>query len=250
MVEEEHNNPKNSSPDHLFVFDAGAKGYKLYLQNLKSGTSSGISSVFGTAEDLFAKPLEIQAPPVFDTRDSQPEGSDAFQWRAIYFAHAIRFLSREYLFRHFHRCRSGEFGATVQQSARVKLAPEAANTAIKQLACAHIYMTDLEQNQVKTDTARWLDEFFAGCFAIIDKICEGPNSQELLKNVYNATSTEKIAQRASTAVGATLKFGDIGNSDWDVFRIDLLGMGRLRYEIFEKSLTTPMEQLREELLAM
>lgn len=154
------------------------------------------------------------------------------------------------MFRHFHRCRSGEFGPVIQQSASLKLAPEAANTAIKQLACAHICMTALEQNQSNSEPIRWLDEFFTGCYAITDKICDGPSSQELIKNVYNATSTEKIAQRASTAIGATLKFGDIGNSDWDVFRIDLLGMGRLRYEIFAKSLTTPMEQLREELLAM
>jgi len=92
----DENHKSDGAPSHLFLIEARAKGYQLYVERLKKGGKSGISEMFGSAEELFAEKVEAQPVELLDLSQLTPPDSSELERRAIAFAESVRQVSGDF----------------------------------------------------------------------------------------------------------------------------------------------------------
>lgn len=233
------------APDHMFMFQARVKGYQIYMSRLKKGGTSGISDLFGSAEELFSDPVEVQPPPVLDLPASNPPPADEMRPRAIYLGRKTRAGTGDFLRDHLERCERGELGTATKKKALAFEDTKAFSAAVKELACVSLYLTAIEQELLKAE-GHWAQSLIGGAISAVDKMLAGPPAETIMEK-YDFFEIGKVCQKAASATGDRLGLGLVGDPAWNAVRKFLLGNGANRYQLLASTLSRTIEQLAEDL---
>ncbi|HEY9868607.1 MAG TPA: hypothetical protein V6D08_05535 [Candidatus Obscuribacterales bacterium] len=231
---------KIEAPDHMFIWEAPARGYQMYLARLKKGGKSGISELFGSAEDVFSGTVEMEPVPRLDTTNLQPESMDETKQRAAWFAQSVRKQCADFLREHVWSCQDGNFGKETQKQATAFDSDETFSAAVKHLCCVTVYLTALEQGALEKD-AKWLQDFLGGSMSILDRMLVGPSVGQIMQK-YDFFEVPKVCQRAASHVGEMLGFGLVGDSAWNAVREFLLASGQERRSSLQAALERPPQR--------
>ncbi len=236
--ENENSNRNDEAPGHLFLIEARAKGYQLYVERLKRGGKSGISEMFGSAEEVFAERIETQPVDTLDVSQLAPPSSDEFEDRAIAYAQSVRKVSGDFLREHLWGCQDGKLGADVQKQA-TKYADDGFSAVVKDMCCLMMYITTLEQG-VFESKFQWYQQMFALSFKVIDQVLDGPSTAEIMRQ-YDYFEVSTVCQKGASRIGDRFGFGLVGTSAWSAVQKYLVTSGATRRELLRAALEDPLE---------
>jgi hypothetical protein len=241
--------PTQSAPDetpsHLMMLRFRTLGYQKYVSGLKRGKTSGISDVFGSAEDFFADDVEIEPAPRLDLFTLEPVGAEDYKRRAIFFAHFMRISCRDFLRDHICDCQEGAYGPEIKKQALLFDSDELFNDSLKELSGVSVYLTVLEQG-VLEDESNWLQGFLSSSLNILDRMVVGPSLIAIMEK-YDYFEIPKVCQKAATSIGDRLDLGLLGDSAWSSVRRFLLTSGQARHDFLKVSLCDDPESIAEQI---
>lgn len=233
------------APDHFFMMEARAKGYQTYLSRLKKGGKSGISELFGSAEDVFSGPAEIEPVSGIDFSGLEAPNPEQRNKRAIFFAELVRQHCADFLREHVWACQDGKFGSQTQKTAQRFESDEEFSAVVKDLTCVSLYITAIEQ-RILDSKVDWLQSLFSFSMAMLDRIVTGPSVPEIMSR-YDYFEVPKLCQKAASSVGERLGFGLVGTPAWSGVHDFLAKSGPARREALQQALTSPIERVLEEI---
>lgn len=249
MTEEKKSVLDEDVPPNLTLFHVRARAYQQYVSGLKAGKRSGISDVFGSAEDIFSDETEV--PPVnkMDFAPLPAGTQDERQWRALFLVNRLRKRAKDILKEHLNRCRAGQYGEKTQKAAEPKVPAELVGVMSKEICCVYLHTTWLEQGLFEAEPPQWLQELFALTVAAIDLEMDGAGveSAEETLNRFDYCEVSKLAQKLSSSIGKHLGFGIVGEPAWNDLRKQFLCDGPVRFEIISDASTLSAEQLEQSL---
>lgn len=221
-----------------------AKAYQYYVSGLKSGRRSGISNMFGSAEDLFSDNIELPPTPVVDVAAIDFGSSEEMQWRALFLVDRLQRHADSLMRNHVGRCRSGEYGNEVKKAAQAKVEPEKVKVVIKEFCAVYLYLLAIEQGVLEAgESNQSLQEFFAIAVSVIDVDMPGRSTEEIMSS-FDYFDVGKLAQKLSSSIGKHLGFGQVGETAWNDLRKQLLSDGPTRFELFNTCLELPLSEIR------
>ena len=241
--EDDPTQEKPDAPSHMLLLAARARAYQDYMSQLKGGSRSGISDVFGSAEDLFSAPVDV--PPVLklDTTKLRP-GEDELPLRSFYLARLHIKAAQAFLTAHMSACRRGDYGDFARQQAQKDVPTPVLSAAAKALSCVTGYLTALEQGILDESDETWQQEIFGNFMLALDKLLPEPSCDEVLQQ-YGQFEFSKICQKLPSGLAVTIGFGETGDPSWNAFRQFLLCGGNERHDIWKNSLALSVDQLNQ-----
>src|ERR1700738_2852934 len=94
---------KQELPDHMMLMSIASKGYRHYISQLKKGGRSGISGIFGSADELLS--ASVPTPTPLNLSDAVAPGNrEELDLRSLYFAQLACTQCREFLEDFLSRC--------------------------------------------------------------------------------------------------------------------------------------------------
>lgn len=235
------------APDHLFDMELGVKSYQHYLTHLRKGGKSFVSEQFGSAEDLFSGGIEIPTPTILDVSGLKPESDNEFFTRALFFTQSVRKYCRDFLVDHIGRCMTGEFGTKACKISNQGVDPQGYSAAMKELICASIYLTSIEQSG--TNTPEWLGELLGAGLSVVDKLVVGPPVGQIMERL-SAVQGYKCCQKAATSMCEGMQIGSVGCGTWTAINEFLHESCHMRYDVLKAALSEPVQVISEGLAAL
>lgn len=242
-IEQKKKKIAKAMPGSMILIYARARAYQQYISGLKGGKRSGISQVFGSAEDLFSDEFEIPPTPKIDVAAIE-YGTEENQWRALFLADILQGHAQQVLKDHIARCRSGEFGQQTAKASKDKIKQETVPMVVKEFCSLYLYLAAIEQGVLEEATPEWLQEFFGLSISILDMDFPGRSVDEIMQS-FDYCDVGKLSQKLASSIGRHLGFGLVGEFAWNNFRKRILSDGLLRFEFFERSLKTPLSEIKE-----
>lgn len=239
------------APEHLGIMSAMSDGYKYYVGYLKQGGTSGISSIFGSADDLLSPGSDPKSAPQetgFDINKIAPISDDDAGKRIMFLAEAVNHDSRRFLGSFSVEAQTGSYGEDFTELARVGISNKAFKSALKHLTCVNVYLLALNTGEFGR-LPSWFQSFIGACTDMIDILNFGPKVEQILQP-YTSTSEEAAIEKAVTAVAHTLGLGTLQNIASVPLREFLLSYKTQRSERLRTALTMPIADLLEELQAI
>jgi hypothetical protein len=227
-------NPDADMPSHLRFQGIAARSYQFYLEDLKRGSSSGITDDFGSAADLLGDFDEEKEVPRFEAEAIDEPAEEILTERAIAVASLFFFNCQAYLQVLLDCCRSGELGEDLQKESK-NIAAEALTESTKELAVITAYLTALEQIDSEKSPA-WFKAFLRSVLMSVDDLVEGPPIPAFLRMHASKDPTlicRKVASNVCTRIGC----GQIGDPVWNGIDKYLKKSSDFRHEAVVAALT-------------
>jgi hypothetical protein len=226
---------KQEQPEHMTLMAVAAKGYRYYIQQLKRGKKSGISGIFGSAEEI----LTGTTPPPKPLRDAQQPAADQFEARSLFLAYIADNGSRRFLDQYVVQCRLGKFGDDVLAK-MTKPLPAALLCALsKEMSCVMIYLILLDQGH-QHPAPDWLMRFFGAALRNTDRIAANPTAQRILETHTTAADYGCCASVARDICKQLAIQNDLAEEAIADF---LLAGGDGRRELLQRSLDQPFDTI-------
>lgn len=233
-------------PSSMILIYARARAYQKYISGLKGGKRSGISQMFGSAEDLFSDEFELPPTPKIDVAAIENGTQEENQWRALYLVDTLQKHADQLMREHIGRCRSGEFGSETSKSSKEKIQPEKVRTVVKEFCALYLYLAAIEQGVFDEGAPEWLQQFFGLSISILDMDIPGRSVEEIMSG-FDYCDVAKLAQKLSSSIGRHLGFGSVGELAWNDFRKRVLCDGLLRFDFFDRTLKTSLPEIKAHL---
>jgi hypothetical protein len=226
------------APAHLSMQEIGAKSYQYYLNQIKKGSSTGISGLFGSSIDLLCGPAE----PIPEKIDVSGIELTDQQLQEMSVAHKVATarICRQYLQGFVEQCKNGELeGRKLKKPLLTALSEEDFLKAWKELTASMIFISAIEQIDPVT-SPEWLRQFLWDSLTATDNLCAEPSVDVLLHVMCanSATETQKISQNMADQICKTLSLGlqEIGDPGWNALFNYLRNSKARRYELVRKVL--------------
>lgn len=232
----------STTPEHLATQGAMAKSYKYYVGLLKSGSSSGISALFGSAADLLCATPEVIPPARLDITHLEPKDLEDLELRALYLRTSVYEWSKGLLEHHLTQCQRGRLGEQIQKMAKVDLPEGKLGAARKELTCSNLYLLALEQIDPSNVIQAWLKDFIWESLSGTDSLIAIPTYDEVLRT-YDSAEPYKVCRKVASNVCLRLGFGELGDEAWTAINDTLIGAGELRCELLKAALTESRERI-------
>lgn len=236
--------PDKSMPSNMILIYARARAYQQYISGLKSGKKSGISQMFGSAEDLFSDDVELPPTPKVDVAAVELGTQEESQWRSLYLVDQLQLHSNNMMKDHVGRCRSGSLGQEAMKAAKSKVDGETIKIVMKEVCSLYVYLIAIEQGVFESDAPEWLQEFFGRSVSVTDMEMPGRSVDEIMSG-FDYCEVGKLSQKLASSIGKHLGFGAVGEVAWNDLRKRILSDGMLRFELFERSLSLPLSDIKD-----
>ncbi len=233
MVDENEEH-KGSAPSHLNMLQVRVKGYQAYMSKLKGGGRSGISENFGSAEALFASPIDAPPIQILDTSTLQPS-EEELPVRANTFADLIFEAGYEFAMDHTRKCSNGLYGPDVAKIAKKGIPVSQLGSAVKEISCVVAYLTALEQKILDSEEQTWQQELFGNIMMCLDKLLPDPSCDVVLGK-YGHLDAELLCLKAATGFGQLLGVSEMGDLAWSATREYLVLSSPTRFSYLKQAL--------------
>lgn len=233
---------EKSMPSSMILIHTRAQAYRRYVSGLKGGKRSGISQMFGSAEDLFSDDVELPPTPKIDAAAIELGTREENQWRTLYLIDRLRKHANKMMKEHVRRCRAGEFGPETQKAFK-PVGAAVVSVVIKESCALYLYLTAIEQDVFEENAPQWLQEYFGLAVSVLDMDLPGRSVEDIM-SAFDYCDVGKLSQKLASSVGKHVGFGSVGEHAWNDLRKRILGDGPLRYGYFESSLTLPLSEIK------
>jgi hypothetical protein len=249
VMSNEESKKENEVPSHLFSLEARARSYQIMMSRLKGGARSGISDMFGSAEDVFSEHIDVPEIPKLDLSTVELSDQDERQWRAIYLTLLLRSACANMLKTQLKSSRAGEFGPEVARLARQPVPAKTFDAAIKELCCGSVYLLALEQGLMESESESWFGDFIQICMSAVDGMLPGLPVLEIMRS-YETAEANKLSQKVASALGRRIGFGEMGDEAWKSLRKLFLCSGITRYQLLTQAVQSPLAAVHADIAAL